>query len=299
MRRRISIFWYVVIGIIFPQEILAEARTLILDHLFVYKNPMVNYRISVQGKIPIDWTMQGFTPCLNRHDQVDLCEAIAWSGNGRVDIQGQGSMNPGGGFTVNKINYDSSMSVTVNGINRYMKAPKDRGEGSIVVHNLELKENWEGSFKWDIKTSDSKNDSIRLKMLKRIVPQKIPDSPHTGKTVEFDESSLEFATYEYVTSNPMGTFRWRYILAPSKGIKALVNDSSQANFSDDSIKPKDYHMPEGRLGPPLDQIQREITMGREGWVGNTELSKVPSREGWVGNTDISKMPKPPSGDVNK
>ncbi len=262
MIRKVSVFWYMVIGIIFSQEGFAETRNLLIDHLFVYKNQMVNYRISVQGGIPIDWTMKGFTRCWGWDEHEDLCGAIVWNGSGRVDIRGRGSMNPGGGFTVDKINYDSSMSVTVNGIQRYMKAPKDRGKGSIVLQNLELQENWNGKFNWNIKTSDPKNDSIRLKMLKKIVPQKIPDSPHTGKTIEFDQSSLEFATYEYVTSNAMGTFRWRYILAPShinlKQYKDLVNDDSQKNFSDDSIKPKDYRMPEGRLGPPLDQIQWDL-----------------------------------------
>ncbi len=261
MIRKVSVLGYMIIGIIFSQAVFAETRNLLIDHLFVYKNQMVNYRISVKGEIKIDWTSKGFVHCWNKKYEEILCDAIVWNGHGRVYIQGRGNMNPGGGFTVHKINYDSSMSITVNGIQRYMKGPKDRA-GTLYVQNLELQENWDGKFNWDIKTSDPENDSIRLKMLKKVVPHKIPDSPHTGKTIEFDQSYLENATYEYVTSNAMGTFRWRYILTPRssnrKEFPEHTNAASQDNFDDDLPKPRDYPVPEGRLGPPLDQIQWDL-----------------------------------------
>lgn len=261
--RFLSIFMFtMLIVLLFSQEALAETRNLILDHLFVYNNQVVNYRISVQGEILLKLETKGLYYAWAREGKEMLVMATALTGTGKVSIRGRGNMNPGGKFIVHKMNYDSSMTVTINGKTRHIKAPEETG--SYLLVNLELQENWDGSFNWDIETSDPKNDSLRLEMFKRIIPQQIPYSPHTGHTIEFDHSFLEYVTYEYVTSNAMGTFRWRYIFCPPadnrKAYKNTVNpDNEQLNFDDDRPKPKDYiPIPKGRLGPPLNQIQWEL-----------------------------------------
>lgn len=259
MIRAVSIFWYIVIGVIFSQEAIAETNTLILDHLFVYKNQMVNYRISVQGEIPLKLEGKGLERSWNKDGKESTLPAIAVTGTGKVSIQGRGSMNPGAGFTVHKINYDSSMTIAINGKTRVIKAPE--GIGSYMFFYLELQENWDGDFNWDIKTSDQKNDSLRLGMLKRIIPKKIPDSPHIGHTIKYSYFFTGNSTYEYITSNAMGTFRWRYIFSPytSRVYKKIINPVDQERFDNDFPKPKDFiTVSKGELGPPLDQIQWDL-----------------------------------------
>ena len=148
MIRAVSIFWYIVIGVIFSQETFADTQTqrLILDHLFVYKNQVVDYRISVRGEVPITWETKGVVlvwfPTSSVHDLVPKekqrpMQVAAAIGTGRVSIRGRGSLDSGGKFKIQKINYDSSMMVTVNGIERYIKAQKII-DGSHFVVNLEL-----------------------------------------------------------------------------------------------------------------------------------------------------------------
>ena len=125
-----------------------------------------------------------------------------------------------------------------------------------------------------------------------MVPTKIPDSPHTGRTIECVEDYLyEDQTYEHVSSVPgMGTFRWRYTVShhfvttykevpvplprdPKKPLErhdtlikvkdnpnVTVNPKNdQQNYTDDRPKPKDYVTTyEPRLGPPLESIVWEI-----------------------------------------
>ncbi len=255
MIRKVSIFWYVMIGIIFSQQGFADTPRLILDHLFVYKNQVVDYRISVQGEIPLKEETKGFIPFWNKGGEEVLAAAKVLTGTGNVRIRGRGSLDSGAKFKIKKFNYDSSMMVTINGKTHNIKKAEEMGTDVRV--NLELQENWNGKFNWDIETSDPEADSHRLSMLKRIIPQKIPDSPHTGYTIEYDYNYPGNSIYEYVTSNAMGTFRWRYILSSSysKEYKEEVNTVDQEQYDNDRQKPKDYPVPKGKLGPPLDQIK--------------------------------------------
>jgi len=150
------------------------------------------------------------------------------------------------------------MIVTINGKTHHIKRPEEMGTDVRV--NLELQENWNGKFNWDIETSDPEVDSYRLAMLKRIIPQKIPDSPHTGYTIEYDYNYPGNTTYEYVTSNAMGTFRWRYIFSSSHSQDNCkrINPIDQERFDDKRPKPKDYPVLKGKLGPPLDQIKWDL-----------------------------------------
>ena len=257
----LSSFLFVALMILlFSQEALAETPKLILDHLFVYKNQMVNYRISVQGEIPLKLEGKGLVRAWDKGGKETTLPAIALTGTGKVSIRGRGNINPGGGFIVHKINYDSSMTITINGKTRVIKAPEEIG--SYMFVNLELQENWDGSFSWDIETSDPKNDSLRLEMFKRIIPKQIPYSPHTGHTIEYSYLFAGNSTYEYVGSDAMGgTYRWRYIFSPftSKVYEETINPDNQLRFDDDLPKPKDFiKISEGKLGPPLDQIQWEL-----------------------------------------
>ena len=236
---------------------------LTIDHLFVYSNPMVNYKITVNGTIPVYWD-ENFCvyvkfPLLG----YEIMQMVStWSGSGKVKVSGRGSMNAGS-FKVKKINYDSEMHIDIKGKTRYL----DTEKGPIPLLNLALKEEWNGDFNWDIETSDPKNDGLRLDMFKRMVPTKIPDSPHTGRTIECVENYLyEDQTYEHVSSVPgMGTFRWRYTISHRfvkvEGDPTLTANpkNDQQNYTNDRPKPKDYvttYAP--RLGPPLESIVWEV-----------------------------------------
>lgn len=261
---------------------------LTIDHLFVYSNPMVNYKITVNGTIPVhfDENLCVYVkfPLLG-YEIIQLVSSL--SGSGKLKISGRGSMDAGS-FKVKKINYDSEMNIDIKGRTRYIETEK----GPIPLLNLDLKEEWNGDLKWDIETSDPENDDLRYDMLTKIVPTKIPDSPHTGQTIECIEGYLyEDQTYEQVSSIPgMGTFRWRYTLSHhfvktyrteivekpvdpknpdgsrADGVKVedkpgvIVNPKNeQLNFTEDRPKPKDYVTTyEPRLGPPLESIVWEL-----------------------------------------
>ena len=106
MIRKVSIFWYVMIGIIFSQEVLAKDPSLIIDHLFVYKNQVVDYRISVQGEIPLKVEGKGDILFWNPGGEEILMMAIALTGTGSVRIRGRGSLDSGGKFKIKKFNYE-------------------------------------------------------------------------------------------------------------------------------------------------------------------------------------------------
>ena len=242
----------------YPQQI-NQYRQLTIDHLFVYNNPVVNYKITVSGTIPIHF-VENFAVKVKMpaYEYIELVSTMA--GSGKVKVSGRGSMNAGS-FMVKKINYDSEIDINVQGKTRFLEVEK----GAIPLMNLALEEEWNGDFDWDIETSDPKNDGLRLDMFKRMVPTKIPDSPHTGRTIEcIDGYLLEDQTYEHVSSIPgMGTFRWRYTISfhfvkdkYNEDPKLTVNPKNeQLNLTNDRPKPKDYITTyEPRLGPPLESI---------------------------------------------
>ncbi len=237
---------------------------LIIDHQFDYSNPMVNYKISVTGRIPVQYEENFAVKVrLNGKEYIDLASTLTGSGN--LKVSGRGNMSAGS-FKVNKINYDSQIHVNLRGKTRYL----EQEDGSVIpVMNLALDENWNGDLNWDIETSDPENDDLRYNMFKKIVPTKIPDSPHTGKTLEYITGYLyEDQTFQTVSSVPgMGTFRWRYTISYSyvkdkynTEPKLTVNPKNkQLNFDDKRPKPKDYVKTyEPRLGPPLESIVWEI-----------------------------------------
>ncbi|MBN2862191.1 MAG: hypothetical protein JXN62_03450 [Bacteroidales bacterium] len=236
---------------------------LIIDHQFVYNNPMVNYKISVTGRIPVQYE-ENFAVKVKLYDKEYIDLASTLTGSGKLKVSGRGSMNAGS-FQVNKINYDSEIHVNIQGKTRYL----EQEDGSVIpVMNLALKETWNGDLKWDIETSDPENDDVRYNMLTKIVPTKIPDSPHTGKTLEYITGYLyEDQTFGHTSSVPgMGTFRWRYTISYTyvKGKsntepKLTVNPKDQSRFDDNRPKPEDYVKTyEPRLGPPLESIVWEI-----------------------------------------
>ena len=259
---------------------------LTIDHLFVYTNPMVNYKITVSGTIPVH-RVENFAVYV----KMPTYEFLGWvstlTGKGKVKVSGSGSINAGS-FKVKKINYVSEIDINVHGKTRFLEVEK----GTIPLLNLALEEKWSGDLNWDIETSDPKNDRLRLDMFKRMVPTKIPDSPHTGRTIECINGYLyEKQTYEQVSSVPgMGTFRWRYTIS-DHFVKTyddlLVKDTrdpknpaethhhfakvehnpnvtvdpknDQQDLTDNRPKPKDYVTTyEPRLGPPLESIVWEI-----------------------------------------
>lgn len=269
---------------------------LTIDHLFVYNNPTVNYTISVKGKVPVHFE-ENFAVYVKLNNEEYLTLVSSLAGQGKVKVSGRGSMNLGS-FKVKKINYDSEINIDVQGKTRYLELES----GDVIpLLNLALKEEWNADFNWDIETSDPENDALRYDMFKHIVPTKTPDSPHTGRTLEYATSFLyEDQTYEQVSSVPgMGTFRWRYTLScnfvdtytdhvvddprdpknPTERTshfikvkddpKLTVNPkNSQSNYDDDRPKPKDYiKTREPRLGPPLESIVWEIV----------DLNTVPSK----------------------
>ena len=259
---------------------------LTLDHLFTYSNPTVNYKISVQGRIPVHYD-EHFAVRVNRYNVENIELVSILSGRGAVKVSGRGSINAGS-FQVKKINYDSQMNIDINGKTRFL----NHEEGGVIsVMNLALEENWNGDLNWDIETSDPENDDLRYNMLKMIVPTKIPDSPHTGRTLEFVEGYLyEDETFEHVSSIPgMGTFRWRYTISYNfvethtdrpvndpinpenptetsshyvkvKNQNVTVNpNNEQSNYDDNQPKPNDFVKDyEPRLGPPLESIIWDI-----------------------------------------
>lgn len=261
---------------------------LTIDHLFVYNNPMVNYKIAVSGTIPVHFD-ENFCvyvkfPLLG-YEIIQMVSSL--SGSGRVQVSGRGSMDAGS-FKVNKINYDSEMNIDIKGKTRFLETEK----GPIPLLNFALQESWNTDLSWDIETSDPENDDLRYDMLTKIVPTKTPDSPHTGRTIECIEGYIyEDQTYEHVSSIPgMGTFRWRYTISHhfvktdkneieekpvdpkdpdgsrAKYVKVedkpklTVNSkNNQQNYTDDRPKPKDYvttYAP--RLGPPIESIFWEL-----------------------------------------
>lgn len=237
---------------------------LIIDHQFVYNNPMVKYKISVSGRIPVQWDENFAVKVkLNGKEYIDLASTLKGSGN--LKVSGRGSISAGS-FQVNKINYDSEIHVNLQGKTRYL----EQEDGSVVpVMNLALEESWNGDLKWDIETSDPENDDLRYDMLKKIIPTKTPESPHTGRTLEYIKGYLyEDQTFEHVSSVPgMGTFRWRYTISYSyvkdkynRDPRLTVNPKNkQLNFDDNRPKPKDYVKTyEPRLGPPLESIIWDI-----------------------------------------
>lgn len=246
-------------------------RFLIIDHLFIYNNPTVDYRITVKGKVQVTSKMEGFVRVKQRDGSDSMTTVSSLSGEGTIKVTGRGSMKLGK-FSVKKINYDSTMTAILTGKTRFVNAPENNEPREFA--NLALKENWDGDFTWDIETSDPKNDSLRLDMLKMMVPRKIPNSPHTGRTLEYYVGpSPKNNTYEKVDSVPgMGTFRWRYTYPPGDAHdpgrdNTTVNPAgSQANFDDDRPKPKDYiNPPPPKLGPPIEQIDWDLV----------DLSKIP------------------------
>jgi len=259
---------------------------LIIDHLFVYTNPMVNYRISVEGKIPVHYE-ERFAVYVKQYDHEYLFFVSSLAGSGKVKVSGRGSINAGS-FQVKKINYDSEINIDIQGKTRYLEL---EGGDVLNLKNLALKEEWNADLNWDIETSDPKNDALRYDMFKHIVPTKIPDSPHTGRTLEYAESFLyEDQTYEHVSSIPgMGTFRWRYTIIYNfvethtdspvndprnpenrtetsshyvkvKNQNVTVNpNNEQSNYDDNKPKPEDFVKDyEPRLGPPLESIIWEV-----------------------------------------
>jgi hypothetical protein len=236
---------------------------LIIDHQFVYSNPMVNYEISVTGRIPVQYE-ENFAVKVKLYDKEYIDLASTLTGRGNLKVSGRGSINAGS-FQVNKINYDSQIHVNIQGKTRYL----EQEDGSVIpVMNLALEENWNGDLNWDIETSDPENDDLRYNMFKNIVPTKIPGSPHTGKTLEYITGYLyEDQTFQTVSSVPgMGTFRWRYTISYTyvkdkydTEPKLTVNPKNQSRFDDNRPKPKDYVKTyEPRLGPPLESIEWEI-----------------------------------------
>jgi len=259
---------------------------LTIDHQFNYSNPMVNYKISVTGRIPVKYE-ENFAVKVRLYgkEYIDLASTLTGSGN--LKVSGRGNISAGS-FQVNKIDYDSQISVNLQGKTRYL----EQKDGSVIpVMNLALKETWNGDLNWDIETSDPENDDVRYDMLKNIVPTKIPDSPHTGKTLEYISGYLyEDQTFQTVSSVPgMGTFRWRYTISyayvksyidrpvedprdpenPTERTSHLVkvednpiitvNPKDQSRFDDNRPKPEDYVKTyEPRLGPPLESIEWEI-----------------------------------------
>lgn len=238
----------------------AQDHTLVVDHLFTYKNPIVNYSIHVKGKVPITEVWEGVTYIWGIGEKKITAPASTFTGTGTVTVKGSGNIDTDQKFKVKKLNYDTSMTVTINGKTNYIRAVDKYGSKMFV--NLEIQENWNSDLVWDIETSDPENDALRLKLLKAIIPRQIPASPHTGRTIEFEKSFFENTTYEYRTSNAEGDFRWRYTLCwPSSTIqqnKKDVNpDNEQLNYADP--RPKDIIPPPiARLGPPLDQIPWEL-----------------------------------------
>lgn len=255
---------------------------LTIDHQFNYSNPMVNYKISVTGRIPVHYD-ESFAVRVNRNNVENIELVSILSGRGTVKVSGRGSINAGS-FQVKKINYDSQINIDINGKTRFL----NHEGGVISVMNLALEENWNGDLNWDIETSDPENDDLRYDMLKNIVPTKIPDSPHTGRTLEFAEGYLyKDQTFEHVSSIPgMGTFRWRYTIIyniaegvasdrpvldpinpekPAHYVKVKIQntdvnpDNEQSNYDDNQPKPEDFVKDyEPRLGPPLESIEWEI-----------------------------------------
>jgi len=255
---------------------------LTIDHQFNYSNPMVNYKISVTGRIPFHYD-ESFAVRVNRNNVENIELVSILSGRGTVKVSGRGSINAGS-FQVKKINYDSQINIDINGKTRFL----NHEGGVISVMNLALEENWNGDLNWDIETSDPENDDLRYNMLKMIVPTKIPDSPHTGRTLEFVEGYLyKDETFEHVSSIPgMGTFRWRYTIIyniaegaandrpvldpinpekPAHYVKVKIQnpdvnpDNEQSNYDDNQPKPEDFVKNyEPRLGPPLESIIWDI-----------------------------------------
>jgi hypothetical protein len=237
---------------------------LIMDHLFVYTNPMVNYKISVEGRIPVQYE-ENFAVYVKLNNKEYLTSVSTLAGSGKVKVSGRGSMNAGS-FKVKKINYDSEININIQGKTRFLEL--ESGD-AIPLKNLALKEEWDADLNWDIETSDPENDDLRYEMFRKIVPTKIPDSPHTGRTLEYTESFLyEDQTYEHVSSIPgMGTFRWRYTISYTyaKGEwgeinpELTVNPKNQNRYDKNRPLPKDYiktHEP--KLGPPLESIVWEV-----------------------------------------
>ncbi len=255
---------------------------LTMDHLFIYNNPTVDYKIAVSGTIPIHF-VENFAVMVKMPTYEYLTFVSTMAGGGQVKVSGRGSMNAGS-FQIKKINYDSEIDINVQGKTRFLEVE----EGVIPLMNLALEEKWNGDLNWDIETSDPENDGLRLDMFKRIAPTKIPDSPHTGRTIECIDGYLyEDQTYEHVSSVPgMGTFRWRYTISFHfvKTYRDVIVDdprspndttersshyvrvednrnvtvnptNDQENYTDDRPKPKDYVTTyEPRLGPPLESI---------------------------------------------
>jgi len=238
-----------------------EPCYLIIDHLFVYNNPTVNYRITVKGQIPVYEDFDNAKEISVKTSLGPQSFAVHnLYGKGTLNVSGRGSMNLGQ-FQVKKINYESSMIVNITGKTDFKENPSYGSASSLIYFALE--ENWNGSFNWDIETSDPENDALRYDMFKRIVPTKIPDSPHTGRTLKYNDDYPGISTYEHKSVIPgMGTFIWKYsyVNRNAAEYQSEINPpNEQLRYNDDRPKPKDYPVPEGELGPPLKDIKWELT----------------------------------------
>lgn len=236
--------------------VLASGPTLILDHVFTYNNPMVNYTITVRGEVPISEEPVGKVECC--HGKWERIVGYL-SGSGIVTVTGKGSMSAGQ-FQVKKINYTAKMRIQVNGKTACFEEPESHCLTLFSIISLE--ETWLDDMEWEIETSDPENDSYRYEMFKRIVPTKIPDSPHTGRTLKYQYDYPGVSIYEHNSSaGGQGTYKWKYAYVSSNAeqyYKEVNLPTEQLNYDDDRPKPKDYPVPEGELGPPLESVSWDL-----------------------------------------
>lgn len=229
---------------------------LIVDHVFNYNNPTVTYKITVRGEIPIQVNPLGKISCCEGTQERIVSNL---SGSGIVTISGRGSLNMPG-FQVERLNYNAKMRIQINGKTTCFEEPKSH---CLTLYSfISLEETWLDNIEWDIITSDPENDALRYDMFKQIAPTRIPDSPHTGRTLKYQYDYPGISAFEHQsTIAGMGTFKWKYIYSSSSAeqyYREINPPNEQLNYDDDRPKPKDYPVPEGELGPPLESITWDL-----------------------------------------
>jgi len=228
----------------------------IINHIFTYNNPTTKYTITVKGEIFINEDDHREVRCCSGTDTMIVSML---SGSGTVKVYGRGSMNMGS-FQVEKLNYDSDMNIVIKGKTHCLDKPG--ADCYTKYSSISFEESWSKEMEWDITTSDPENDDIRYDMLKRIAPTQIPVSPHTGRTLRFDYNYPGPGKYEQTsTAHGIGTYKWSYTYVSGNAARysSDINPhTEQLNYDDDQPKPKDYPVPVGVLGPPLENITWDL-----------------------------------------